>query len=233
MALALAKPKYQIHIDTTKIYITDITGQYDVDDNPGGWGAPNFELAQSAVAMLVQRVLDGEESSMSPISNSVVYDPVASNTKETVLDFTFSMDGHIKITIFRLPVSLDGTTKVEGGSIANNEYFYWSNTSLFWQMVDGVPVAKDLEDLVGVGTVVQSTCEDLVYPKLAVEFNTKYTEYMEERDDDDCEDAEKLFDELQHFRMDLAGAKYRFRNGSVGSAEDIIQSLLKKYDLLV
>lgn len=233
MALVLKKPKYQITVDTTQVFVTDITGAYDAVDNTGGWGAPNFRLDQSAIAVLVQRVLDGVGTDMTPVANIEVYDPAAANSKETRLDFNFSMDGHMKIVIFRLPVSLDGVTKVEGGSLTELEYFYWNNTSLIWQIVAGVPVAKELSTLVGVGSVVQSTCEDLVFPKLAVKYNTDYTVYMQEVEDEDCDDGEELFQALLHFRLDLAGAKYRFQNGSVGSAEDIIESLLKKNDLLV
>lgn len=232
MALTLAKPKYQISVDATQIFVTDITGQYDAVTNEGGWGAPNPELSESAVAMYVARVLDGVETEMSPATSFAVYDPGAANTKETKLEFAFSMDGHLKIVIFRLPVSLDGSTKVEGGSLGEGEFFYWNNGDLIWQIVSGAPVVKELSELIGEVSVVQSTCEDLVFPKLAIKYNTDYTEYMEERDDDDCDDAETLFDNLVHFRVDLAGAKYRFKNGSVGSAEDIIESLLKKHDIV-
>lgn len=233
MALTLKKPKYQISVDATQLFVTDVTGQYDAADNTGGWGAPNSELDQSAVAMYVARVLNGVETELSPADNFVVYDPGAANSKETRLEFAFSMDGHLKIVIFRLPVSLDGSTKVEGGTLSEGEFFYWSNVDLIWKIESGVPVAKELSTLIGDGSVVQSTCEDLVFPKLAIKYNTDYTTYMEERDDDDCEDAETLFQNLLHFRLDLAGAKYRFKNGSVGSAEDIIESLLKKHDLAV
>jgi len=183
--------------------------------------------------MYVARVLDGEETQMEPADSFAVYDPSAANTKETRLEFAFSMDGHLKIVIFRLPVSLDGSTKVEGSSLSEGEFFYWNNDDLIWQIESGTPVAKELSELIGDSSVVQSTCEDLVFPKLAIKYNTDYTEYMEERDDDDCDDAETLFQNLLHFRLDLAGAKYRFKNGSVGSAEDIIESLLKKHDLVV
>lgn len=233
MALILKKPKYQISVDATRLFVTDITGQYDAVTNPTGWGAPNSELSESAVVMYVARVLDGVETEMTPVGNIAVYDSGAANSKETKLEFVFSMDGHLKIVIFRLPVSLDGSTKVEGGNLEEGEFFYWSNGDIIWQIESGVPVAKEVTDLIGEVSVVQSTCEDLVFPKLAIKYNTDYTEYMEERDDDDCDNAETLFQNLLHFRLDLAGAKYRFKNGSVGSAEDIIESLLKKHDLVV
>lgn len=231
MAFALAKPKFQISVDATQIFVTDITGQYDAITNTGGWGAPNPELSESAVIMYVVRVLDGVETEMTPVGNIAVYDPGATNTKETKLEFVFSIDGHLKIIIFRLPVSLDGSTKVEGGNLGEGDFFYWNNGDIIWQIESGFPVAKEVTDLIGEGSVVQSTCESLPFPKLALKYNADYTTYMEERDDDDCDDAEMLFQNLLHFRVDLAGAAYRFKNGSVGSAEDIIESLLKKHDI--
>lgn len=224
--------KYQITSDVAKLFVTDITGQYATTTNETGWGPPNPEISKSAIAVVVQRFLDGVASSFSPVGNYVVYDPTAVDTKQTLFEFNFLMDGHIKVTIFRLQVSLDGLTTVEGTNLVDGDYFYWSNSSLIWQMVGTVPVAVDIVDLIGEATVVQSTCEALVFPKLIVERNTLYTEYMAERDSDCGDKTEALFQEILHFDADLAGAMYRFKTGAVLEAEDIVESLLKKYDLL-
>lgn len=233
MALILKKPKYQITVDAAKVYVTDITGAYDAVSNPGGWGSPNPELDESAVVAFVQRIVDNVGTTLDYVDNYAVYDPTAENTKETRMEFDNALDGHIKIVIFRLPVSLDGATKVGGGSLVEGEFFYWNeDESLVWKREAGLPIPVDLAELEGEGSVVQSTCEDLIFPRLAIAYNTLYSEYMEDRDGS-CNNADALFNELLHFRMDLAGAKYRFKNGYHGSAEDIIDSLLKKYEVTV
>jgi hypothetical protein len=231
MALTLkAKPRITSDVETLRV--TDISGEYDATTVTGGWGDPNSELSESAVGVIVQRSLNGVVSSWPVDGNQIVYDPAALNSKETSFEFPFVMDGHLKVTIFRLPVSEDGTTTVEGDTLDEEDFFYWNNDSLIWQIQSGVAVAVDFEDLIDEDSVVQSTCEVLFFPKLTIEHNSLYTEYMLKRNTS-CDSAEELFKEIQHLYMDLAGAYYRFKSGAVLEAEDIIESLLKKYDLAV
>jgi hypothetical protein len=225
------KPKYQIFVDASKIRITDITGQYNAASNTGGWGAPNDELNAAALVFAVQRILDGQGSLMTPVDNYIVFDPEAENSKQTSIDFNFSMDGHIKIAIFKLPVSLDGTVDLDSNPLNEGDYFYWNNGPLLWKIQDNVPVEAEVSELIDNVSVVQGTCEDIVFPKLAFKHNSRYTEYMTKRAS--CDGANDIFNELLQLKLDLAGAKYRFRSGAISEAEDIIESLLKKYDLIL
>lgn len=230
MALSLTE-KYQITVDGTTIVVTDTTGAYDADTNPGGWGDPNPELNESAIVALVRRVVDDVETSFTPVGNYAVYDPAAVNTKQTQFNFTILNDGHIKMYVFRLPVSTDGINSVSGEDINEGDFFYWNNGSLIWKILGGSAVAATVEDLIGVDTVVQTLCEDLIFPKLSLKYNELYNHYRQIRDES-CNDAERLFQKLLRLRLDLAGAKYMFRSGLIESSEDKIQTLLKKYDLL-
>lgn len=229
----ILKGKYQIDVLGTTLYITDISGVYDVADNTGGWGSPNPSLAQSAIIALVQRFVGITGTSLTAISSQIVYDPSALNTKQTQFTFQKGLDGHIKITLFRLPVSLDGANTVESNEIVSGDYFYWNSSShLLWKMVGVTPVAVEIIDLLGKVNVLQSTCEDLIFPSLAIKHNALYRTYKDERDED-CNAADVLFQEVLRLRLDLYGAKTCFRSGLITKAEDIINTLLKKYDLAV
>lgn len=234
MALIL-KPKYQIDVLGTTLYVTDITGQYgtvDVVENEGGWGVLNPSLADSALVALVQRFIGTTGSSLQTISNQIIYDNTALETKETQFTFTTGLDGHIKITLFRLPVSLNGATTVELAELQEGDFFYWNNVSLIWKIENSLPVVVTVEELIGVTSVTQTTCEDLMFPSLAIKYNTLYRLYVESRDTS-CNSAEAKFQELLHLRMDLYGAKTLFRSGLTTLSEDVINTLLQRYDLAV
>lgn len=227
------KSKYQINVQGNTLYITDISGAYDASDNIGGWGSPNSALNQSAICCLVQRVVGTTAASLVATSNQSVYDPTAIASKQTQFTFAVGTDGHIKIYLFRLPVSLDGSTTVESTNLSDGNFFYWDNAShTIWQRISGVPTPKALEDIIGNINTVNSLCEALIFPALAIKHNSLYRHYTEKRDVD-CHAGDKLFYEVQHLRLDLYGAQGCFRSGLVTKAEDIINTLLKKYDLVV
>jgi len=230
MALIL-KSKYQVSTDGTTLRLINVTGAYDPSTNPGGFGTPNPELSDSALIALILRRLDDTDTPLVPISNQILYDNGALNSDEAAFDFTYLQDGHHMMYLFRLPVSLDGIVTVEGPALVNGNYFYWNNGDVIWKMEGGTAVpVTDLTEMIDNPSITQKLCEDLIFIKLTQKFNEMYQDYREKREDC-CDGLDALFQELQMFRLDLIGAKMSFKSDLVDEAEDIIESLIKKYNV--
>lgn len=216
-----------------KYRVTDITGEYSAA-NLGGWGAPNVELAESAVwAVVIRKASTGDEL-LTPVLTNFVYDPAAANDKETSIEFDYLNDGHLETYMGRLPVSLDGTTYVTGGVIGEGEYFYWSSEGNYaWKLTEGVAVA--LESLVELteneGSITQDFCEELIPARIAIELQTLYKKYRLNRDTK-CDDAEEIFQELLKLQQDIQGAFYAFHSDLKVEAQAQIEDKLDEYKLL-
>lgn len=224
--------KYEVSVAVDILRVTDITGEYDASDNVNGWGAPNAELDLSALFFIVKRKASTEDEFMESVTTQVVYDAAAANTKETAVEFTYLNDGVLEVTVGVLPYSADGTS-IPSGAIPNDTFFYWSNSGeTVWKMVDSVPVAvTDINDLLDeADTVIQTTEQDILLPKLAVQKQSLYKTYRMERDKK-CGDAKKTFQELLELGQNIQGAVYAFYSGLTTEAQDQVETLLEEYQL--
>ena len=231
MAAPTLKSKYAVSVDVGTLKVTDITGEYSAT-NTGGWGAPNWDLNETALWVVVKRQASAGEQLFVPKTVDIVYDAGALNTDETEIEFDYYNDGVIDVTIGALQVSTDGVNYVAGGAIPNDDFFYWNNGGTqIWQMVAGVPTAvADAETLVDNPDAVQVTVTDILTPRLAVEKQSLYKQYRKSRDTK-CDDAQELFDELQKLSQDIQGAIYAFYSGLTVEAQSQVETMLDRYEL--
>lgn len=232
MALEI-KSKTLVAKPVDKYRVTDITGMYSVN-NAGGWGAPNPELAQSAIWAVVIRKASGGDELLSPVLTNFVYDPTASNDKETSIEFNYKNDGRLATYLGRLPVSLDGILYVTGASILNGDYFYYSSGGNYaWKRVgsDNVALTSLVELTENSGTVSQKFCEEIIPGRLAVELQKLYKKYRLERTKK-CDNAEEIHQEYLKFYGDIQGAVYAFYSDLKVEAQEQIEDKLSEYQLL-
>lgn len=230
MAVLQLKILIQLNVQGDRLYVTDKTGIYDATDNTGGWGSPNPSLNKSALAVLVQRVSETITEFL-PVGTSVTFNPAALDSDETTLEFFFTLDGHIKVTEFRLPVSDDGSVDMDGTALDEEAYFYYNGEVN--QIQSGLPVViTDLSVMLGDGDVVQATCEDLLYPQLKKEAQQIRLDYKNQRESCDDGSAEETFQEFRNLYFDLIGTDWDFAAGLVVQAERNIDRLLKQYELV-
>lgn len=98
----MAEPIYTFQVsqsdDGGTIYLSDITGDYNVSTNPGGYGAPNTARTDLALILIVNyKAIAGDES----IAVSG-YDP------EVVTQWTMpniTKDGHYEFKVYQVPRS--------------------------------------------------------------------------------------------------------------------------------
>jgi len=236
MAFEIAKPTcqnegYAVSTDGKHLYVKDTTGVYDVDDNPSGWGAPNPEMNQSVVfALAIRKALDGD-TLFPGVSSLFVFDPDATNDKQTSFDISFSLDGVIKIVIGRLPVSNDGINTIDTVPVAITDGMYFYYQGDVWKKVSGVntKVTNYLE-LVDSVAVVQNSNLDVLYPMLASKQSALYKDYDLEREKL-SPDAEDIFTEAWHLYLELVQVSRIFWCNLPVKAQDKLETLITKYQI--
>lgn len=134
--------------DGTQIYIEflEATGTYDVDDNPGGFGAPNPARNTLAIVIFAEhKLVAGDQD-----ADVLQYNPL------TVASFTININkavnGVINWVIMALPIFDDEVTYSNGTVV-------WDNTNpiapIIKKMVDSEWVVKTLEEAANDSTVTK------------------------------------------------------------------------------
>jgi hypothetical protein len=220
----------QIDVDGESVHITDKTGAFDATDNDTGWGTPNLELNQTAIAVLVQRSDADGLVNLLPIGADAKFSATAINTDETTFQLALLQDGRHLAYEFALPASNDAITTLAGDTLVDGDYFYWTTINAVYKIESSVPVAvTDYSEMVGVSSVVQTLCQDLILPDLTRKKHDLYREYKDPRSTRCNDDA--TFQEVLMLQQDIQGADYSFRSGLTTQSEEIIDTLLNEYQL--
>lgn len=218
MALQLKLARTGIDSVGTKMYLQDATGDYHVDDNPGGWGAPNPERVDRAV--LVQAF-----NRKSTASDEAVFDPY---DPETVDKFTLNCtaDGYYEIFI----VSVPKTTPTAEGE------YGWDAIGGLVGFKDGAVVAATPEEVYNEPLYTEATSfKTVLLARVAIHRNTKNLELvkllMAHHDDRghnrDIADAEDHFNTV---RTLLEGARYMWCQDNYTEAQRIVESFNEVID---
>lgn len=222
MALAL-QTKLQIESDTSVHYTSDITGEYDVTDNPTGYGDINADRNTFAGIFYGVTVdSEGVETEIAYDTSQVDYSAGHSNTYISSFTGIYAIDGWHKLHYFTVTTT---PTVVEG------EFYYKTGTSELIQIQSSLEVViTDYSLLVDAADVEQVVISQLMISKLAIAHNVLLEAYLDCacncESGCDCE-SKKL--EYQKLKYLLAGADYRFASGNTSSAQEMIEKLIKIY----
>ena len=191
--------------------MTDKTGAYDAVSNPGGWGAPNPELNESALLVYPVRMEDPVNvlvvtSGASPIR----FDVGATNTDENEWQFDMGKGGYHRVHMFQFGLSSDGINYLDTSVINTDDFYVLTTDNKLYKL--GTGEITDFEQLIDDATIPQVLCENLFYPGLAVLKQQQYREYATARDTD-CGDFTALFDTYLQLKEDLDSADYTFWSG--------------------
>lgn len=232
MPLSL-KQLVRTNIYGTEVWSTDKTGAYNASTNTGGYGAPNPELDESALLLIMQREDHTGKTVLVPITPQVVHNPNVENTEANAFGFTYLTDGHYISTLIRLRVSDDGgATDLAGAPIADGTYFAIGTT--IYHREGGLNVLvepEDYIDLIEDDSLTKSTCEVMFYNKLLIKARDYYKEFSAAREDA-REDSESILFKMDELFADISGADYNFRSGLKTKAESIVKTLLEKHNIV-
>jgi hypothetical protein len=122
MALDLTISITAIDSDCDTITVTDGTGTYDVNDNPGGYGAPNTERANLGLYLFGYEYNPDGDDSLLTVDNT-------NPTGVTGWNIDVSGDGYVYFILLAVPVWDAGTTYAIGDIVEASGVFYRSLTA--------------------------------------------------------------------------------------------------------
>jgi hypothetical protein len=231
------KIESKIDISGNPLYLKDVTGEYDVNDNLGGWGPPNPSRSLHAVMAIVEKIVhaDNEPNTfLTPITNQISYNPAADDTYETSFEFQMENDGgHIQYFIL-LPVSNDGgINSLEGTTIQENQYFYMTDGNVYQKQVgDDIEIVEDYSVLIDNTNnyrPTQANCQRIWTPKLSTQEGKIYNDYRKARKN--CDNEREILLEGIELHYNLVHAAGGFYQGLQLDAEDTIETQRAKYGL--
>jgi len=237
MALEL-KGLPQISQDGKLLWFTDKTGEYVVTTNEGGWGAPNFELNQSALLLFIYR-MENPKVICLPEGDTVKHGSGLANDDEVVFQANYLNDGSHQFNSVRLMVSADDTQSIDTTPVVFTEGDYWFNSVslLVKKLVSGQAVVQDLTDtdildaIAASTSVVSLLCERMYYKNLVVEKNRRYTIGREARRVENTSQLDRMRLDQMDILLGTSTADYQFRYGFKQQAQDTIESLLDDFKL--
>ena len=237
MGLAL-KQIIQQDIAGGSIWVTGNTGEYDVDDNDSGWGTPNEELNESALVWSIVRNELAGKVALSSVTADALHNAAWVNDDINTVEFVYGVDGWHSITFFRLPVSSDDVNLLDGGTLIDLQYYFHSGQNEVRRLdatvpITGYSVITDYEPIKDDSNVIQLTCEDMYYNKVAIKANDLYKVYRDIRDTKggECNEAKIALNAVLDIREDIRGADYAFRSGNTTEAQSIIETVIARYSI--
>lgn len=238
MALEL-KGLPQISQDGKYLWFTENVGEYAVTTNEGGWGTPNVELNQSALLQWVYRKTNPTEL-LAPVGQALKHNASAVNTDETAFQTDYLQDGYHQFHIARLMVSSDDLSSIDTTPVVFTVGDIWYNsidTQVKELTAGGVVVLDitdqaDLDNIAANASVTYLLCEQMYYKNLSVEKNSKYTEMVQARRDEDTAQIAQLRIDQTDIMLGTATAAYQFSYGLKIEAQATIESLLDDFNLI-
>lgn len=211
MALNLKLSRTSINSIGTEMYISDVTGDYNVDTNPGGWGFPN--LIREETNLFFKAYLN-ESSGKSEIE-IMYYDPA------TVDNITLlpEKDGYIEV----LAAAVSKTAP-------NSEGEWGTVDGQIVQMVDGEIVAKTVDDVFADLTYLNTVSfKTILLARIAIYRNRKNIDLIklkQSKNDDRSHnrDIADLEEQFSFSRGLLEGARYLWCARNYIKAQLIIES---------
>jgi len=224
----------QPDIQGERLWVSEVTSEYVVTTNEGGWGiaeTPNPDKNVSCIVALARRNASAGIEELLPVGAQVYYNPSALNTDTVAFEFFYKNDGHHSIYLFRLPVSSDGDNSLDitPQSINEGDYYYHTVNTAVYQKVGGLPVAvTDLTDLIG-NVTIQTLCEDFFQSGFAIERATRYLDMKATRKTNCAEDPK--FQDLRGLTEDLISNDYTFRSGLTVDAQNMMEENLDEFNV--
>ncbi len=234
MTLVL-KALNQPDIQGERLWITDVTSEYVVTTNDGGWGideVPNPNQSVSAIVAIARRNASAGIEELLPVGAAVFYNPSALNTDTHSFEFFYRNDGHHTMYLMRLPVSADGDISLDISPVAINEgdYYYHTINLGVYQKVGGNPVlVTDYTIMIDNGDIIQTKCEDFFQSGLASNRAIRYLNYKATRKTNCAEDPK--FQELRGQTEDIISNDYIFRSGLTVDAQNGVEENLDEFNV--
>lgn len=219
------------------LWVTDKSGEYSAT-NLTGWGAPNFELNESALGVIVV-ARDTSRTVYPSISPRWKFSASAANNIENVFQVGYSKDSIIDIYMIRLMATYDNVTSIDGVLFTEGHYFYNATDDAVYKIENSIPVlVEDMTELIDAlptlealdGNTVSVLCSDAYVVKLSIEYGKEYKSYVVKRGEG-CDDLQKIFFNMLNFKEDIIGARRSYTSGLFSKAQSTIETLTEEKNI--
>jgi hypothetical protein len=222
-----------------RLWLTDLTGEYVVVDNEGGYGiagTPNTDLSQLCLVAIVQRNFSEGTQLLEPVGTLTSYSATALNTDSAVFELVYINDGWHSMNLVALPVSNNQIDDLEGNSLAVGDHYYLpADSSVYIKVsvptpaLDTVVEEADYASILDQVGIITTRCEDMFLSSLSIERENIYQSYRATRKGK-CEPNSK-FNDVRELTEDIISADLTFRSGLMVQAQDQVELVLDERNL--
>ena len=230
MALTI-KFKTQADRQAERLWITDLTGEYNEETNQGGYGNPNTNLSAICLLAVIQRNASYGLETLEFVPQPFIYNPNAANDLQTVFEAIYINDGWHTMNLIALPVSNNGDVDLQGNTILEGQNFYWSQFQCIF-LKGRLNVNLPVEDYAAVleqDDLVTTKCEYFFMSKALVYREEQYIDYRKIRKGV-CE-PNSVFNEMREITEDVISSDLTFRSGLMVQAQDQAETLIDEKNL--
>jgi hypothetical protein len=230
MALTI-KFKTQADREADRLWLTDLTGEYNAETNTGGYGTPNVDLHDICLLAIIQRNASYGVEQLQFIPQPFIYNPSADNDFQTVFEALYINDGWHSMNLVALPVSTNGDVDQQGNTILEGQNFYWTQFAgifLKGRLNVNIPV-ENYEEVLEQDDLVTTKCEDFFMSKALVYREEQYIDYRKIRKGV-CE-PNSVFNEMREITEDVISSDLTFRSGLMVQAQDQAETLIDEKNL--
>lgn len=238
MALQL-KFKTQQDRGAERLWLTNLTGEYNATDNQGGFGiagTPNPDLGQICLLAIIQRNASSGAQNLEAVGSATQYNPSAVNTDENVFEFVYINDGWHSMNLVVLPASSNQTTDQLGAEIQVGQYYYYTVDNTVYLKVSltnpeqDTPIEEeDYPEVLNQVDIITTRCEDVFLSKLSVQREDQYIDYRKTRKGVCTPDQQ--FNAMRELTEDLISIDYTFRSGLMVQSQDQTETILDEQNL--
>ncbi len=216
-----------------RVFLTDLTGEYDAVDNVGGYGVlgtPNPDLAQLCLVAIVQRNASTGSELLEGVGTLTKYNPGASDSDVTIFELVYKNDGWHTINLVALPTSANQTTDALGNVFVTGDNYYFTTDGLVYIKTDiGSDEVTDLRTILDQQNIDTVKCEDMFLSTLSVERENIYQAYRATRKGVCVPDSQ--FNSARELTEDIISADLTFRSGLMVQSQDQVETVLDERNL--
>lgn len=205
MALVLNLTAGAESSDCTTITLTDSTGTYNASTNPGGYGTPNWDRADTALLLFVTwKGSDGDEAISITAYNEFTV---------TSWSITIAKDGWYQYALYGCPVYDGATSYVLNNVVYYDDKFYIALGPSTGSQPDGNP--SDWAEITSVATMddANNVYEDIVNDDVKCFTNQCAATYVHKYVCANCGCADKEGKLYERIRRLIESAEYSWDKG--------------------
>lgn len=226
----IIKFKTEPNRDGDRLFITDITGEYNDPDNIGGYGSPNQDLNTLCLLAIIQYNHSEGVKFLDFIGSQFYYNASSINTDVNVFEANYINDGWHTMDLIALPVSSNKNQDINGNQLSDGDHFYYTfDNTIHKRTGQDESEQVDPNTVLDQASLEKTRCEDFFQSRLLRYREEQYAQYRRERSSVCVPNA--LFNENRELTEDIISTEFTFRSGLMVEAQDSVEIVLDEKNI--